>query len=393
MIGSCVIDRLRKTDKYDITIVTRNNWHWGSETRVKPYVTQYTCNRDYQPPCMAEQNAVDCDSNAIRQCPDLVQFINETSKFDYIMDFSTFHPKWINDNMEVLAGKVGLYIYISTDSVYEVCNKKPDWEKTKETDAIRPTDQAEVEKLHQANSYGHFKLAAEEALEELHKSTGLQYVSIRIADVIGARDTTERFWVHQMWLEFHDVINKPYQIPESVAKKKGSLTYVEDIATTIQLIIKKGPSCYNQAYNIAMMEEFTLSDIVLKIAEVMNIKNLETEISGEHDYYGYPTVMQGPIDMTKAIEMLDFKPSDPDVALKEIIEFYKKAFVEFPNQRDLIIQDVATFAAEDDEILMSKIFSAADKRLTAEGIVDKRFRKFTERLNELQDKEKVKEEL
>ncbi len=26
--------------------------------------------------------------------------------------------------------------------------------------------------------------------------------------------------------------------------------------------------------------------------------------------------------------MLDFKPSDPDVALKEIIEFYKKAFVE-----------------------------------------------------------------
>ena len=46
--------------------------------------------------------------------------INETDIFDVVLDFSGYEPKWIHDNCQVLKDKVGVYIYISTDSVYEV---------------------------------------------------------------------------------------------------------------------------------------------------------------------------------------------------------------------------------------------------------------------------------
>ena len=51
-----------------------------------------------------------------------MKIIQETERFDVVLDFSGYEPKWIHDNCQVLRGKVGVYIYISTDSVYEVIN-------------------------------------------------------------------------------------------------------------------------------------------------------------------------------------------------------------------------------------------------------------------------------
>ena len=51
-----------------------------------------------------------------------MKIIQETERFDVVLDFSGYEPKWIHDNCQVLKGKVGVYIYISTDSVYEVIN-------------------------------------------------------------------------------------------------------------------------------------------------------------------------------------------------------------------------------------------------------------------------------
>ena len=42
-----------------------------------------------------------------RQCPDLMAVINSTSRFDLVLDFSCYEPKWIHDNFGVLKGKVG----------------------------------------------------------------------------------------------------------------------------------------------------------------------------------------------------------------------------------------------------------------------------------------------
>ena len=83
-------------------------------------MTTVKCNRDYQPACAADKNATDCDINAVHQCKELMDIIKETDKFDVVLDFSGYEPKWIHDNCQVLKDKVGVYIYISTDSIYEV---------------------------------------------------------------------------------------------------------------------------------------------------------------------------------------------------------------------------------------------------------------------------------
>ena len=65
---------------------------------------------------------------------------------------------------------------------------------------------------------------------------------LRIADVIGQRDSTERFWFYLMWLQYlnesfekskkHDIL-----IPEVYFNKKTSYVYVKDIARVINAIL------------------------------------------------------------------------------------------------------------------------------------------------------------
>ena len=47
--------------------------------------------------------------------------MNSTDRFDYVLDFSAYEPKWVHDAIGILQGKIdkesGVYLYISTDSV------------------------------------------------------------------------------------------------------------------------------------------------------------------------------------------------------------------------------------------------------------------------------------
>ena len=70
---------------------------------------------------------------------------------------------------------------------------KPVRRPSREEDAVRPRDPGEVERLRRADPYGHYKLAGEEALAR----SGLAWVALRLADVVGPRDTTNRWWTYQ----------------------------------------------------------------------------------------------------------------------------------------------------------------------------------------------------
>ena len=73
--------------------------------------------------------------------------------------------KWVHDAIEVLADKVGVYIYISSDAVYEVSNPKTTDRPSTEEDAIRPEDPETRKKLIEGERYGDAKLSGEEALK------------------------------------------------------------------------------------------------------------------------------------------------------------------------------------------------------------------------------------
>jgi len=374
-IGSAVLKRMIDSGSYDIVMTTRGSWHWDSEDRIGSFVRTATCNRDYQPACAADANATDCDINAIRQCKELMKIIEDTEKFDVVLDFSGYEPKWIHDNCQVLKDKVGIYIYISTDSVYEVSIDKPTKRPSIETDAIRPQDEKEVKLLKRKDPYGHYKLACEEALVYYQKEKeGFPWVSLRLADVIGPRDTTNRWWTYQLWVKFYPEIQNPIFMPGHIANKIESLTFVEDVAKVVTDIIELGEPVWNEAYNIAMDEEFSLANILLRMRDGLGMKEvLGNSDESDKSFYLYPSVFSGNMDISKAQKVLNFKPTSADEAFEKTIAWYEEAFAKYPTQRDEILSELFQTAIPKQN--RDAVYLAIDRELTKVGRTEEKYAK------------------
>lgn len=65
MIGSETLDRLIKTDEYDITLVSRGSWPFDSGKRIAPYVRNIICDR----------------KAGIETCHDLLEEIQSTDQY------------------------------------------------------------------------------------------------------------------------------------------------------------------------------------------------------------------------------------------------------------------------------------------------------------------------
>ena len=74
-----------------------------------------------------------------------------------------------------------------------------------------------------------------------------------------------------MWVKFFPEIDNPIFMPAHVANKIQSLTFVEDVATAVQQVIEKGEEVWNEAYNIAMEEEFSLANILLRMRDGLGV--------------------------------------------------------------------------------------------------------------------------
>ena len=74
-----------------------------------------------------------------------------------------------------------------------------------------------------------------------------------------------------MWIKFFPEIDNPIFMPAHVANKIQSLTYVEDVAAAVLQVIRKGEEVWNQAYNIAMEEEFSLANILLRMRDGLGV--------------------------------------------------------------------------------------------------------------------------
>jgi len=374
-IGSAVLKTMIDSGAYDIVMSTRGSWHWDSEERIGPHVRYVKCNRDYQPACAADANATDCDINAIKQCTELMEIITETEKFDIVLDFSGYEPKWIHDNCQILKDKVGVYIYISTDSVYDVSIDKPTKRPSIETDAVRPHDEKEIKLLKRKDPYGHYKFSCEEALIYYQKEkNGFPWVSLRLADVIGPRDTTNRWWTYQLWVKFYPEIENPIFMPAHVANKIESLTYVEDVANVVADIIDLGKPVWNEAYNIAMEEEFSLANILLRMRDGLGLKEvLGNSEDTDKSFYLYPTVFSGNMDISKAKKALKFQPTNSEEAFEKTLAWYEEAFHKFPTQRDIILSELFQTAVPKQN--RDAVYLAIDRELTRMGHTEEKYAK------------------
>ena len=327
-MGSSTVSRLIDL-KDDIFIVNRGNWYWDSGSRILPHVKHVYCDR--------HEKIAD-------KCPELTEFIKDR-KFDFVIDFSSYTGQQALEMVDILQGKVGLYILISTDSVYDVCDKKHD-SPSKESDSVRPEKSEEIDWLASLHRYGHNKLAAEEAVVEKRLSGGSPFVILRLPDVIGPRDTTYRWWIYQLWIKLSPLFeDHPVTVPQFLVDFPMSFVYSEDVADLIVHLFKLGPQVRDQIVNVAWPETITLKQFYEDVQEALGIEQGGfDEIPDEKAFYLYPSVRKGPVDVTKAQNLLNWEPTEWKKAVTDTVQFYEDVFTnpEYEHQRNEIIQVVAS---------------------------------------------------
>ncbi|CAG0922825.1 unnamed protein product [Notodromas monacha] len=364
-IGSETATYLLDKGSYDITLVNRGNWYYDSETRVKPRVRSLRCDR-----------FKDCSMNdpgrceALEKCDEVMEFVRSVDKFDFVVDFSAYNPKILKNSLRVLDEKVGLYIYISTDSVYEVSQEAEHDRLSLEGDAVRPDDVDESAALSEQDPYGSEKLACEELLAA---SGSVRYVSLRLPDVFGPRDTTYRSWLHFLRIRYYDVIDEPVQVPEDGATSETSLVYVKDVPVAVEAVmLSPGSKVHNQAYNIASKDTFQPIRFLEEWGKMILEKDIVvTEAAGDVPSLGFPSVTRGPISIQKAERELKFKPTPLAKAMTETAEFYETALADFEKERNEVLDVFLDFFPESkhDDIMDEVEKHLATRALHGQSIV------------------------
>eukprot|EP00794_Sanderia_malayensis_P003478 gene3478-3976_t len=336
---------LLQNEGHDITLLNRGNRYYDSESRIHAFVkSQIRCDRD---------------TLIHKTCPQL----KTSGKYDVVIDFSAYTPLHMESMIDMLKGRVKLYVYISTDSIYEVCERTHNGSTT-ESDGNRPAEIKLRDKLSSYNKYGDQKLACEEALKTQRMRGGFPYVILRLADAIGPRDSTMRLWTYQIWVKLHKKLNLPIHLPLSMRNKKFSFVYSYDVANAISNLISAGKAVHDKAINLAFDEALTLASLIHHIAGYHGIKGVILNENDESAWFRFPTVELGPLNTTLAKKLINWTPTPRDVALNATLDFNEEAMVDkkFAKEREIMlagfVEDILLEEMKDDDILERTLVDA-----------------------------------
>lgn len=181
---------------YEVVVANRNSSYFGSADRLRALgVTTLHWDRRRTPMVEAKE---------------LTAYLAAHPRLRGVVDFSCYDGVAAHDAAAHLAAmhrstglRVGWYIYISSDSVYEVCAPKadPGSPTTEGRDDRRPEGATARAALNAGDPYGHGKLEAEEVLAGWQPRSTWSYAFLRVPDVVGPRDTSYRWWLYQLLIK------------------------------------------------------------------------------------------------------------------------------------------------------------------------------------------------
>jgi nucleoside-diphosphate-sugar epimerase len=347
-IGSTTVDKiLQKYPDAHITIVNRHNWYWDSDTRIKPRVAKIMH-------CDREKN--------ITNCGELKAFLESEKYFDVVIDFSAYSGQVVRDASPYLKHKVGLYVLISTDSVYDACEKSHE-EFSREEDCVQPETDEQKEALYAGDTYAYRKRQAEDAIvEQRLQDGGFNFVILRLPDVIGPRDGTHRWWIYQLWAKLApEIPEQPVRVPSFLEDWQMSFVYVDDVADVIVDLFNAPPQVRDQVMNLAWPETWTVLDLIKAMEEVLSVENeIVLNEDRKDQFYLYPSVRKGPIAVTKAESLIGWKPTPWNEAVEKTVNFFEAAMTDdkFLDQKNEIIQIVCMQVYPG---LENKVYDALEK--------------------------------
>lgn len=328
-IGTSTAERLIEAG-HNLTLINRGNWYWDSGYTVRPFVKLIKCDR----------------MQSIDKCTELKDYISQREQLDAVIDFSAYHSQSLTDTLDLVKGKVKLYIFISTDSVYDVCHKNHT-EPSLETDSVRPASAEAREKLEARESYGHRKLQCEEILATYRaEKNGPPFVILRLPDVVGPRDNTYRWWIYQLWMRLRPYLEKDVVFPSLLEKQPMSLVYVNDVADLIRNLVQGlFPGATDQVFNLAQKELITIKDLLEDMKNALNVTVSIAASNKPETIRLFPSVHTGPVDITKAEKILRWSPTKWETVLRTTCDYYEKAIksVYFDRVRNDMIRTMQTY--------------------------------------------------
>lgn len=260
--------------------------------------------------------------------------------FDSVVDFSSRNVNELKQVAKLLANRVGIYVFMSSHSVYDVSKNSTHGEPLLlEPDAVRPGREIsplDRYKLKGQNRRGDAALECEEELMKQFNAGGFPFVTLRLTNVIGPKENTIRYWLVHLWIRAHIDLRLPMQLDENILDQPITFTYTLDIARAVVRAISKARNetcCTSdvegEAFNIACEEAPNQRTFYELVAEPMGMPYVETQ---ERNHTSaivlYPDIIRGPVSIAKASEKLGWAPTDLRKALRSVARFYDRTMID-----------------------------------------------------------------
>lgn len=113
-------------------------------------------------------------------------------RWDVVIDNSGYVPRHVRDSIELLKGRCGRYVYVSTVAVYDLTGAS----RFDENSALRPAPSPSTEEV-TGESYGPLKAECDRIVQSM---LGKRAIIVRPTYIVGPGDETDRFtyWVERM---------------------------------------------------------------------------------------------------------------------------------------------------------------------------------------------------
>lgn len=183
-------------------------------------------------------------------------------RFDAVVDLAAYTGEDGRRAAEILRGRVGHYVMVSTGQVYLVREGCPRLAREEDYDGPvvrRPTDPVDVADW----EYGMGKRACEDALAQAHAKDGFPATRVRIPMVNGERDYLRRLEGYLWRL----IDGGPLVLPDGGTNKVRHV-YGGEVARFLAEVLAR-PATFGRAYNLTQDETPTLAELTGRLRHLM----------------------------------------------------------------------------------------------------------------------------
>jgi len=184
-------------------------------------------------------------------------------EFDVVVDMVLYNGEEAENIIDLLSGRVGQFIFVSTGQVYLVREglARPFYEDDYAGRLMPPPKPNTYG--HEEWNYGYHKRRAEDALAEAWAKLNFPYTSLRMPMVNGEREPFNRLYGYMLRIKDGGPILVP-ETPQHPLRHVYAADVVQAIISLINTGVGKG-----RAYNISQDETVPLREFLAMVGEIM----------------------------------------------------------------------------------------------------------------------------